>query len=999
MTTPARIRAQLKRASKDAYAALQSEGLTSGQISKGTGLGSAIIRRLAADGDKHGWRPPTRRTCEAIDAYCRTRLDRHFGLQALRDALDEARGAQTPQAGHAAAAIDSYLENLREVVTVAPSWMPFTDIDDGFQQRMVSVTTDPRGPIEDADVPWASALSTVRIAVVLGDAGYGKTWQARHHVAALVREALIEADPDQSPTPLWMQAVELATLWPGSSPHHALVDAATVSLRYAGMDTRPCQDALATVVEDREAPCVVVVDGYDEVLGQRAQTAAAQALRWLAEWARQGSDRQLVVTSRAAGWTDPVAGGVGHLAPVYLRLGALDDAQVRRLWRAWFGRRSMPVPEHRLAPVLAPGSPLRQFAQIPLIASFCAWVAETDAPATSRAQLFDQVVARFLGRMWKEQDSPGTDLAADDGARRAGMADALADLAWEMTMPGGWADSIDVGRCDAVLRRRGPAAMPLQSLTYEAVRIIGILTQPAAAAGQRLGDARVSWIDRSVHEFLAARRLLTMPVDVVRRTVERAWHDPALAGVLDFALGLEPAPPADPHDCRVRSEVARLCVTGRDPLGYYCTRLTASGRCDHADLDRLKMLHAAGVVSTRTVAQALSMSGRDGDWIALAEELLSHASYVDDSTYEALAWCGAPGRAALARIIAREPAPTGGASTALHRVDPATAVAAIEARVAAGHPVGDADGPCLREVGPATRDLLLAAARRARDSDAAAVALGLTRTADALDLLQKQLHDAEPSVREAAARGLSAWYGKALDAQGFATLVGTALHDADLNLRLATRGTLTRIAVSVPWVERAIEDLFASSDDDALVPRSWPMGPATHKVVAALRVEPRPPRPELLGPFQPLIHAALLGELDIPLTAHLARMIGDAFTQPALARLAAGTLGRPQTINLATAVSLAVPADPAVFDALISVAIRYPAAMLEAAIGNFDLPAVQRVQMLAARVRTLDRDQTGAVATCVDAIRVLVEAMPDDERASARTLCQSVTDHALELVG
>lgn len=814
MSTPDRIRAELKRAAKQAYAALQNEGFTSGQIRTATGLSDSLIRKLGSDGDASGWRPPSLTTCAKIDEYCLTRLGKSFDLVRLRRELDATRATTTREQARIDEALHAYLEQLRHTITVAPPWMPFEEIDDSFQQRMLSVTTAPPRRTQDeeitsnrirvGDVGWTSALNSVGVAVVIADAGYGKSWQARRHAAHLADVALAALDTEQAATPLWMHAAHLADMWPAASPHEAVVDAATVILRQVGMDTRGMQDALATVVDDAESPCVVIVDAYDEVAGARQRAAVMQALRWLSGWTTRGPGRQLIVTSRAAGWDNPLGRSDERPEPTYLHLGVLDEGQVRRLWQAWFSRRAMPVPDDRLAQVLAPASSLRRFARIPLIAAFCAWVAETDVVANTRSLLFGQVVNRFLARTWKSQDVMSDDWSADDGARRAAMAEALAELAWEMTWPAGWADSIGVGDCDSILRRQGPAPLPSRSLTFEAVRGIGILTQPAAAGGERLGDTPVSWVHRTVHEFLAARYLTTRGSDLARPVVERAWQHPSLSGMVDFALGLEPAPAspgpsaapalatssaAPAGSAPVHAAVGELTGSGDDPLGYYQTLVAASGQCSRADIDRLWALQTAGVISAQIAAHAMGTSGSEDDWAALADLLIDGASVeADVSVYEALAWCGPPGRAVLDTIVRTSPASVTGVSAAFYQVDPRAAVEAVEFRVAAGLPLTASDRLCIAELGRETVARLVDAVREDQRSGRATAVLGHTHSRVAFELLSQQLQDPDAVVRHAAARGLSAWYGNALDAPGFAIFRDLALDDPDPNLRLVARG-------------------------------------------------------------------------------------------------------------------------------------------------------------------------------------------------------------------
>ena len=84
-------RLQLRRACLAASEAMQSSGATSQQIATAANIRSESVRRLTADGDKSGWRPPSLAVCRAIDKYCSSRLGLNFQLEHLRECYDTAR--------------------------------------------------------------------------------------------------------------------------------------------------------------------------------------------------------------------------------------------------------------------------------------------------------------------------------------------------------------------------------------------------------------------------------------------------------------------------------------------------------------------------------------------------------------------------------------------------------------------------------------------------------------------------------------------------------------------------------------------------------------------------------------------------------------------------------------------------------------------------------------------------------------------------------------------
>ena len=187
------------------------------------------------------------------------------------------------------------------------------------------------------------------------------------------------------------------------------------------------------------------------------------------------------------------------------------------------------------------------------------------------------------------------------------------------------------------------------------------------------------------------------------------------------------------------------------------------------------------------------------------------------------------------------------------------------------------------------------------------------------------------------------------------------------------------------------------TDVPSIAARLWPVGPATHKCVIMLALEPSLMRPEMMEGLGHLLSAGLGGELDVMLTKDLAVLIGGGFTDAALAALAANTLNRESTVNLAVGLSYARPTDPDVFDALVAATVRHPVLLLESTILSFRMSAHERVLALAQAIDSLEEPNRTAVQVCSAAIRRLLDAIPDDDRRALRPVCQAVTAHALQL--
>jgi hypothetical protein len=476
----------------------------------------------------------------------------------------------------------AYLEALAAELLKTQSWMPYHRLDDAFLERAVSVhrampavaadeTMHGRGSdLLVGEVPWAAAVREVPIGVVLGDAGYGKTWLLRRHCLQLCWAALDQlasgADLAEIAPPLLVHAHQLAAGWrAGHRPREILLDAVLPRLKAPIRDENRFRAFMAERLDPDAPVSHVLIDAYDEVFDDELRDDLAEAVGWLTGLVRVGRGPQLLLSSRPSGFDDPfralveddaddgddqgIDPDVDYVEELdrdldvptvrYLSLGVLDEHQVRRLWARWFELRGWPVPQQRLDPVLAPGSAIRQAARMPLIAAFCAWVAETETVTPHRSGLYGQVVDRFLGLHWKVGAPSVMTTIRQDEALRARFRAAFTELAWTMaTGAQDWRDSIPVSDCEAVLDGAMGGLARSSSRTFDAVRGFGILV----LLGAELPGAPtpVAWIHRSVHQFLAAQRLVTLAeADIADIVADRCWFRPEWRDVLDFAIGLE----------------------------------------------------------------------------------------------------------------------------------------------------------------------------------------------------------------------------------------------------------------------------------------------------------------------------------------------------------------------------------------------------------------------------------------------------------------------------
>jgi hypothetical protein len=1064
---------ELKDATFRVLDELREHGLTGAGIVRetvriGLPLSRSVVAKLTSDSDASGWRPPSPQTCRTVDALGRARgiasdlAQRREALdqaaEALRNAKAVDRAADTARNLSYAqrAALDGELRDFltasSRVLSRTAPWLPYRRLDSGFAERFVKVTDQAPTPDPDSGlyqvvpprgtVRWDQAVEGLRIAVVLADAGYGKTWQLRHHYLRLCRQAHSALDGGAAlaevPLPLWVTAADLARCWTEAEqgPATAVITAAAQEPRRAGL---AMGRELAGFLADRLTTEVthVLIDAYDEVFDDSLRLALKQALAWLTDRDRAPAAR-IILASRRAGYDQPFDVRAGTPEdddedqpaterPCYLYLGALEEAQIRQLWAGWFAERGRAVPEDRLEPAVTPSSPLRRFVGVPLVAAFCAWVAERETVSLTRTGLYGQVLNRFLAQAWKPDPPPGGGSLRQDGARRARLEEALTELAWVMaTEDGRWRDAVDIGRCEQVLMAHGPAPSPGRSHTWEPLRQVGILVQPDGGEDVP-GQGPVLWIHRSVQQYLAARKLIGLGpgVNVV---VANAWLHPAWGDVLDFAIGLEAgtagtAGAAGAAGDGAVTRATQAHATGSDdPLGWYSAVSAAAsaglpaGRAARgAAVERVWRLHRAGLLSPVHVARVLALvPGADPEAIARALHGRLESPDTDrKELWRALAWAGKPGRMLLASLARTSPEAVG-AAAALYTTDPRTAVAALRDRVAEDLPLGAADAPVLRELDEHAVALLAERYEAEPESDERADWLGLTQhpLARAVLAVPDRLRHATPQIRYAAAYGLAGWYGTGIDRDGLRILLDIALHDPLPELRRRIRNRLQSIAEDVPWVEASLDEVFDElyqdptqpeiSDRPSLAVALREVGPATHKAVAMLIVEPRlidgPVREALLD----LLLRALRGELEPALTADVARAVIErfgvtTFTEPACSVLREADADPLAVARVAIGLAWAVPGDREVFDVLTTCAGSHPHPLTEAVLHTYELPLAMKCDVLCRALLALTSARPAEVEVWSGVLRSLLAEATQRDRGQFRGLCAAATEHLLQL--
>jgi hypothetical protein len=894
------------------------------------------------------------------------------------------------------------------------AWLPYRSLDDGFLERWVTVDDEvpERGPVvPEGEVRWRDAVRDVRLGVVLADAGFGKTWLLRQHALRLCDGALAALD-DGVPVadvelPMFAHAHELAGTWRATPSPDGVARAAlhwSPELR----DNARLRAHLAARLDSSAPTSHVLIDAYDEVFEDGARDAVVEALAHLAGLAGERTGPVVLLTSRPAGFVHPFAGA----ETVFFELGVLGERQVRALWEQWYELNGGEIPWERLDPVLAPLSAIRAAAGIPLVAAFCAWVAETEQVTTNRSGLYQQVVERFHRLEWKSGSPSPFPALRQDAGLRGRFRTAFRDLGWHMATSGqAWRDAVPVDECESVLDRSLGSVSTPRSRVFDATRAFGVLVPWG-------GDdaAPIGWIHRSVHQFVVAEKLITLGADEVGELLgERAWACPEWTDVLDFALGLEAG--RDDGDGVVTEAVWRLARGDDDGLGWFATAFTAAGAGLTTGSDARSevtalvwRLYGAGFLTAEHLARVLALtpSADQAELTELVRAAAGEHGY-RESTWQALAWCGPVGHAALrAAIVYRSV--TDGAAAALHRVAPGLAVAAMRERLARGLGVTRPDHVVLRDLADEDVEVLRAARRRNPALISVAQALGWTAAATAKADLAEALGGDDPRHREAAVAGLAASLGAALDDAGVTALLTAALHDEDRRVRLAAREELVQIGLRVPWVDRLVDEasdeLYRDEsappmdDLDALAARLTEIGPATETVLHMLEIEPDLLQGPVGPALQKLMVRAVDGLLEMKLIRRITAVAGDRFVSAAVDRLT-GAVPLPvaNLRRIAWGLVHARPDDPAVFAAVATCARVTSDPAMEAALNAHDLPPQDKVRYLLTCLLGLTEPDRDAVAVWSGALRHELVRLSPQSRALFRADCVRATSHVLAVHG
>jgi HEAT repeat protein len=343
-----------------------------------------------------------------------------------------------------------------------------------------------------------------RRAVILGDAGFGKTWLLRaeaRHLAALAAKGLRAqaVGLDKVPFPVLAGLNQLTQTADPIEDHLSNLAAGVLGREATTSFSKFVRWKLGT----RE--CVVLLDGWDEVPVEQPadgqpvgyQRGYRQELgRRLHEFIKRFQEPTILLTSRLAGYRPVPDWGLSEVT-----LLGFSEAQVRRFVGAWFDGRPKVAADFLRA--LTDNAPARGMSRVPLLLSLMCRAFADDARVVSRrAVLYDRCL-RGLLRDWRQ----------DREAREINLPRLEAMLAVLRATSGtlaaareeGFSEPAVVEAVRSHLRDLKPAdelyGRPASSVVDELERC-GVLIRVVTG-----GDRRILFLHRTFHEYLVARHL------------------------------------------------------------------------------------------------------------------------------------------------------------------------------------------------------------------------------------------------------------------------------------------------------------------------------------------------------------------------------------------------------------------------------------------------------------------------------------------------------------
>gem|GEM_PF-1545684 len=400
--------------------------------------------------------------------------------------------------------------------------------------------SDPAGAREEMD--WATAAARFPRLVVLADPGYGKSWLIRAETHRLATQALTSLLADTAVNDLVLPVP--ARLDELTDDRDATLGAILARLLIARHRLSP---SMTSWLRDRidTGSSVLLLDAYDEVPAADRQRVGDL----VTDWAGHSRHGHLVLTSRVAGYSEP-------LLPVHAanhaELLGFTPENIEAFITTW----QLPAgAEVRLRERLRDQA-FAGMARVPLLlALLCAVADHATRPLPShRAALYERILIRVLRH---EHRPPAA--AADHVTR---LLDVLAPVAYRCAVtPTGWADRMSSDTLIQAIRESGPPYAELLARKRDAAALLGELAQYdgiLVPSGTETADDPPSYLflHRTFHEYLGARHLAHLPDDQWQAVVEEhLWFDPDWEQVILLLTAQLPQPETllqllldQPHD-------------------------------------------------------------------------------------------------------------------------------------------------------------------------------------------------------------------------------------------------------------------------------------------------------------------------------------------------------------------------------------------------------------------------------------------------------------------
>lgn len=377
--------------------------------------------------------------------------------------------------------------------------------------------TDDRGGVsgdkDDAEIlDWSDTREPkndrhkflFRHMIVLGDAGFGKTWLLKHEAVRLARKAKEEISRHRpsGAIPVFLRLPDLAEY---ETKDRTLIQSICACLKALGGLPGELVSLIKKLLD--EGRVALLLDAWDEVSPSKESRSSSRFLRRKINRLAEDKSGSVVVSSRPSGYWS----GALISKATEVQVLAFNPKEIRGFVATWFTSDENAQIEQLLLE-LKPGSAIGELARVPLLLSLvCKLVEEGGDAPKNREELHRRVLRRLIEDWPKYDDKPGTPLDFYDQIEILGRAAVALDLQAQFT------------------RRRLKAALGGSETTLQRLERAGVFS--------KMGNDRRVFLHRSVQEYLTAVGLSTredLSGLVERHSLDPTWHETLtlLGGVL-----------------------------------------------------------------------------------------------------------------------------------------------------------------------------------------------------------------------------------------------------------------------------------------------------------------------------------------------------------------------------------------------------------------------------------------------------------------------------------